>query len=108
MNKNKIYTNVNTAAEATRKTAESFSLSIEALKADNRQRACADMRSMMTNALRNDTALSLNEIGYILNRDHSCVMYNIRKVDNLVNNDVAFANRYKTIAKNLVNNFTNE
>tara|TARA_R100000329_G_scaffold73231_1_gene63696 strand:- start:2100 stop:2441 length:342 start_codon:yes stop_codon:yes gene_type:complete len=93
----KVYTSLMIAKDCTRLSAKKCGFTLESLKEDNRRRAYADMRSMLMHMLRNTTALSYSDIGYIFHRDHSCVIHNVKKVDDLIRTDKGFKIRYDQI-----------
>ena len=61
----KVYTSLMIAKDCTRLSAKKCGFTLASLKEDNRRRAYADMRSMLMHMLRNTTALSLSDIGWI-------------------------------------------
>ena len=99
----KVYTTLPIAKDCTRLSAKKCGFTLDSLKEDNRRRAYADMRSMLMHILRHTTALSLADIGYVFHRDHSCVIHNVKKVDDLIRTDKGFKMRYDQIRSDFYN-----
>ena len=97
----RIYTSVRNANNAAKTTSKQYGFTLAELQEDNRRRTYADMRSMLMHILRTNTGLSLTEIGYIFERDHSCVIHNVKKVDDLLNTDEGFKMRHSKIQNHL-------
>tara|TARA_R100000152_G_C6592731_1_gene52630 strand:+ start:45 stop:383 length:339 start_codon:yes stop_codon:yes gene_type:complete len=95
----KIYTSVRIADEAVQTTSKQYGFTLAELREDNRRRTYSDMRSMLMHILRTNTGLSLTEIGFVFSRDHSCVIHNVKKVDDLLKTDDGFLMRYEHIKK---------
>ena len=75
----------------------------EELKSKSRIRKNSDARKMFFNYLKDNTSYSLTELGFLLNRDHSTVIYSIKTNKIYCDTDKAYKENYEKI-KNEFNN----
>lgn len=68
--------------------------------ANNRKRKMVDIRFMISNYLR-EKKLTLEEIGKILHRDHSTIIYNINSHNNLIKTNYSYQKRNRDIYDNV-------
>jgi len=70
--------------------AEWFDISIKDILGYRRSRNIVNARSVVAFILRNNTSMSLQEIGTLINRDHSSVIQAVRRIKTLVDNEVSW------------------
>ena len=70
--------------------AEWFDISIKDILGYRRSRNIVNARSVVAFILRNNTSMSLLEIGTLINRDHSSVIHAVRRIKTLVDNEVSW------------------
>lgn len=70
--------------------AEWFDISIKDILGYRRSRNIVNARSVVAFILRNNTSMSLPEIGTLINRDHSSVIHAVRRIKTLVDNEVSW------------------
>lgn len=70
---------------------------VEEMKTASRKQPLVFSRYMMMRMLRSRTSMSLNQVGKMLGRDHSTVLYGIEVSDNLLKFDPQFKRIYKKI-----------
>lgn len=90
------------ARKAVKKCLPLFGVKLEHLQLDKRSRNISDIRSICMHVLRKNTGLSLQEVGAIFKRDHSSVIHNVRKVENLLKVDRGFTLTYLEIKEVLL------
>lgn len=79
------------------KVCNEFNLTTKQLRGRSRKREIVDARSILMHLLYMRLNMTSTEAGKYLNRDHSTVLYNCKKVNNLMDVDRDF--------KELVNKF---
>ena len=91
-----------TIDEIQRKVAEHFSLRLQDMHSSRRSRNVARPRQVAMYLCKKLTPRSLPEIGRKFGgRDHTTVMHAVRKIDELINDDISFADEVKTITRKL-------
>ena len=70
--------------------AEWFDISIKDILGYRRSHNIVNARSVVAFILRNNTSMSLPEIGTLINRDHSSVIHAVRRIKTLVDNEVSW------------------
>ena len=91
-----------TIDEIQRKVAEHFSLRLQDMHSSRRSRNVARPRQVAMYLCKKLTPRSLPEIGRKFGgRDHTTVMHAVRKVDELIKDDIAFADEIKTLTRKL-------
>jgi len=91
-----------TIDEIQRKVAEHFTLRLEDMHSARRSRNVARPRQVAMYLCKKLTPRSLPEIGRKFGgRDHTTVMHAVRKIEELVGDDIAFADEVKTLARKL-------
>ena len=70
--------------------AEWFDISIKDILGYRRSRNIVNARSVVAFILRNNTSMSLPEIGTLINRDHTSVIHAVRRIKTLVDNEVSW------------------
>jgi len=88
---------VNYVVKALNKCLPLVGMTLDGLRLPNNARNISDMRSTIQHILRNHTGLSLEQIGSIFERDHTTIIYNVRKVDGLLKVDKGFAVTYEEV-----------
>jgi chromosomal replication initiation ATPase DnaA len=86
-----------------------YEISIDQLKDNNNVRKIAEGRHTVFFILKNTTTMTLQEIADVLNKDHSSVIYALKKVDNYIySNDKIFISRLrKVITQDELNKINN-
>ncbi len=77
-----------------------FSLKENDLKGDSRSKKIAFPRQIAMYIFKYETSLSLKQIGDVLNKDHTTIMYGIDKIEELMKDDPGI--------KKIINDITNE
>jgi chromosomal replication initiator protein len=91
-----------TIDEIQRKVAEHFTLRLDDMFSARRSRNVARPRQVAMYLCKKLTPRSLPEIGRKFGgRDHTTVMHAVRKIEELVGGDIAFADEVKTLARKL-------
>jgi chromosomal replication initiator protein len=91
-----------TIDEIQRKVAEHFSLRLQDMHSSRRSRNVARPRQVAMYLCKKLTPRSLPEIGRKFGgRDHTTVMHAVRKIDELMGGDIAFADEVKTLTRKL-------
>ena len=85
------------------KTAAFYSLNPEDILGKGKTKNIAAARQMATYLMRKLTTLTLEEIGAVLNRDHSTILHSIRKIEDSVNTDAALSDTVRDITANIMN-----
>ena len=85
------------------KTASFYDLSPEDILGKGKTKNIAAARQMATYLMRKLTTLTLEEIGAVLNRDHSTILHSIRKIEESVNTDAALSDTVRDITANIMN-----
>ncbi len=85
------------------KTASFYDLSPEDILGKGKTKNIAAARQMATYLMRKLTTLTLEEIGGVLNRDHSTILHSIRKIEDSVNTDAALSDTVRDITANIMN-----
>ena len=85
------------------KTASFYDLSPEDILGKGKTKNIAAARQMATYLMRKLTTLTLEEIGGVLNRDHSTILHSIRKIEESVNTDAALSDTVRDITANIMN-----
>ena len=85
------------------KTASFYDLSPEDILGKGKTKNIAAARQMATYLMRKLTTLALEEIGNVLNRDHSIILHSIRKIEESVNTDAALSDTVRDITANIMN-----
>ena len=85
------------------KTAAFYNLSPEDILGKGKTKSIAAARQMATYLMRKLTTLTLEEIGGVLNRDHSTILHSIRKIEESVNTDAALSDTVRDITANIMN-----
>jgi len=91
-----------TIDEIQRKVAEHYTLRLSDMHSARRSRNVARPRQVAMYLCKKLTPRSLPEIGRKFGgRDHTTVMHAVRKIEELTNDDIAFADEVKTLARKL-------
>ncbi|MBO4676566.1 MAG: chromosomal replication initiator protein DnaA [Oscillospiraceae bacterium] len=85
------------------KTASFYDLSPEDILGKGKTKNIAAARQMATYLMRKLTTLTLEEIGGVLNRDHSTILHSIRKIEESVNTDASLSDTVRDITANIMN-----
>ena len=85
------------------KTALCFSVSPEEIMGKGKTKTVTTARQVSTYLIRKLTGLTLDEIGKVLNRDHSTILYSINKVEESINTDPALNDTIRDITANITN-----
>jgi len=80
-----------------RSAAAYFDLDIELLKKGKRDRPIVDARHIAMKIIRENTGLSLNQIGVLFHVHHATVLNACHKVDNLYQSDKKFRAQYEAL-----------
>jgi chromosomal replication initiator protein len=82
--------------------AEFYSVKVSDLRSDRKHKVVALPRQVAMYLIRSMTRCSLPDIGLRFGgRDHTTVMYAVKKIDKKVREDVSFRNTVDTLRKNL-------
>ena len=85
------------------KTAAFYDLSPEDILGKGKTKSIAAARQMATYLMRKLTTLTLEEIGSVLNRDHSTILHSIRKIEDSINTDADLSDTVRDITANIMN-----
>ncbi len=85
------------------KTATFYDLSPEDILGKGKTKNIAAARQMATYLMRKLTTLTLEEIGGVMNRDHTTILHSIRKIEDSVNTDAALGDTVRDITANIMN-----
>ena len=85
------------------KTAAFYNLAPDDIMGKGKTKNIAAARQMATYLMRKLTTLTLEEIGAVLNRDHSTILHSIRKIEESVNTDAALSDTVRDITANIMN-----
>ena len=85
------------------KTASFYSLSPEDILSKGKTKNIAAARQIATYLMRKLTTLTLEEIGTVLNRDHSTILHSIRKIEESAHTDAALNDTIRDITANIMN-----
>ena len=85
------------------KTAAFYNLAPEDILGKGKTKSIAAARQMATYLMRKLTTLTLEEIGGVLNRDHSTILHSIRKIEESINTDAALSDTVRDITANIMN-----
>ena len=73
---------------------ENYELSKAHLTCSDRSKRFIEMRQFMCNFLRDESPMSLKQIGRALCRDHATIINSIKKFNDRMDTDQEYANRY--------------
>ena len=73
---------------------ENYDLSRAHITCADRSKRFVEIRQFMSNFLREETPMSLKEIGRALCRDHATIINSIKKFNDRMDTDEDYANRY--------------
>jgi IS30 family transposase len=73
---------------------ENYDLSKAHITCADRSKRFVEIRQFMSNFLREETPMSLKEIGRALCRDHATIINSIKKFNDRMDTDEDYANRY--------------
>ncbi len=90
-----------TIDEIQKKVAEHFNISVKEMQSSRRARTVARPRQIAMYLAKQLTSRSLPEIGRKFDRDHTTVMHAVRKVEELVLEDVSLAENVETLRRML-------
>lgn len=90
-----------TIDEIQKKVAEHFNISVKEMQSSRRARTVARPRQIAMYLAKQLTSRSLPEIGRKFDRDHTTVMHAVRKVEELVMEDVSLAENVETLRRML-------
>lgn len=93
--------------------AQEYGITVETLTASNRMRLQCEARQMSMKLIKDNTALSLKDIGLNyyskrngfksqLGKDHTTVISAIKTIDNLLSYDKSVIDKYQRIADNIM------
>ena len=82
-------------------TSRYYGIDEEALQSRQRSKNTAIARHVSMYLIRNLTSMSLEDIGQIFEKNHSTVLYSIRKVEDLIKTDPEMAAAVRDITSNL-------
>jgi chromosomal replication initiator protein len=85
------------------KTAEFYSVTPEDILGKGKTKNIAAARQMTTYLIRKLTTLTLEEIGGVMNRDHTTILHSIRKIEESINTDAALNDSIRDITANIMN-----
>ena len=88
-----------TIDEIQKKVAEHFNISVKEMQSSRRARTVARPRQIAMYLAKQLTSRSLPEIGRKFDRDHTTVMHAVRKVEELVMEDVSLAENVETLRR---------
>ena len=92
-----------TIDEIQKKVAEYFNISVKELQSSRRARTVARPRQIAMYLAKQLTSRSLPEIGRKFDRDHTTVMHAVRKVEELITEDVSLAENVNDLRRVLEN-----
>ncbi len=90
-----------TIDEIQKKVAEHFNISVKEMQSSRRARTVARPRQIAMYLAKQLTSRSLPEIGRKFDRDHTTVMHAVRKVEELIMEDVSLAENVETLRRML-------
>ena len=90
-----------TIDEIQKKVAEHFNISVKEMQSSRRARTVARPRQIAMYLAKQLTSRSLPEIGRKFDRDHTTVMHAVRKVEELIMEDVSLAENVDALRKTL-------
>jgi chromosomal replication initiator protein len=90
-----------TIDEIQKKVAEYFNISVKEMQSSRRARTVARPRQIAMYLAKQLTSRSLPEIGRKFDRDHTTVMHAVRKVEELVMEDISLAENVETLRRML-------
>tara|TARA_R100001510_G_C7625134_1_gene185129 strand:- start:589 stop:993 length:405 start_codon:yes stop_codon:yes gene_type:complete len=82
------------ATHVFKRIKENYDLSRAHITCANRRKKLIELRQFMCNFLREETPMSLKEIGRTLCRDHATIINSIRKFNDRMETEEDYANRY--------------
>ena len=85
--------------EIQKKVAEHFNISVKEMQSSRRARTVARPRQIAMYLAKQLTSRSLPEIGRKFDRDHTTVMHAVRKVEELIMEDVSLAENVETLRR---------
>ena len=85
------------------KTADYYNIEPDQIFGKGKTKNVAAARQMSIYLMRKLTGLTLEEIGSVLNRDHSTILHSIRKVEESVNTDPSVSDTVRDITANIMN-----
>lgn len=83
-----------TSRHVFKRIEENYDLSKAHLTCSDRSKRFIEMRQFVCNFLREETPMSLKEIGRALCRDHATIINSINKFNDRMDTDEDYANRY--------------
>lgn len=83
-----------TVRQVFKRIEENYDLSRAHLTCSDRSKRFIEMRQFVCNFLRDETAMSLKEIGKALYRDHATIINSLKKFNDRMDTDEDYANRY--------------
>ena len=86
-----------------RKVADFYDITPEEVIGKGKTKNVANARQMSIYLIRKLTGLTLEQIGEVLNRDHSTVLHSIRKVEESLQNDPKLVDTVHDITANITN-----
>ena len=90
-----------TIDEIQKKVAEHFNISVKEMQSSRRARTVARPRQIAMYLAKQLTSRSLPEIGRKFDRDHTTVMHAVRKVEELIMEDVSLAENVEALRRSL-------
>ncbi len=90
-----------TIDEIQKKVAEHFNISVKEMQSSRRARTVARPRQIAMYLAKQLTSRSLPEIGRKFDRDHTTVMHAVRKVEELIMEDMSLAENVETLRRAL-------
>lgn len=90
-----------TIDEIQKKVAEHFNISVKEMQSSRRARNVARPRQIAMYLAKQLTSRSLPEIGRKFDRDHTTVMHAVRKVEELIVEDISLAESIETLRRSL-------
>lgn len=85
------------------KIAAYYAISVEDIRGKGKTKLVAAARQVSIYLMRKLTGLTLEEIGGVLGRDHSTVLYSIRKIEDSLGTDPELADTVRDITANITN-----
>ena len=84
-----------------------FNLTTTKLKSSSRKRELSEKRMMLSYFLRNKIGLTYQDIGSLLNRHHSSIIFHVKSIEEFLTHDVYFKLLYKGAHK-VYNKYLND
>lgn len=80
-------------------------MTMDELIVKTRKRECVEVRQLIFSYLKRYTMLSLQSIGDYFNKDHATVLYGIRRIEELMQVDKQFRNKYHELEVEIINEY---